>query len=451
MRMYTLKVVPSQPKKLMYDDHVKYMTVRGLLKEYNLKKDIASDMRNLHYAAEEMRTFIKDYRSKLKQCNVDYVFSYQTKNRVWAKVVGKIEWKFPVSTLISKSIMLNRRHELKHKNLFVNHGKTKMDWFKEMKQHVRDKYQQAKQRARQLRTTRREKNISKIGSRIRYEVCGGVVHRKVSIPLKRGESPRGRKINEMGVIMRFLKSAEKHVVFDEKKPQTKDNYIGVEIEFFCDLDREDLSFKLYEAGLGKHVCLKEDGSINQDDGTFDHEVCILAKEKDIYSVVKDVSEVLRLSNAKVNKSCGLHVHLDMRSRDHEIAFHNLICSQNVLYAMNPFSRQAGTYCKRVETKDFKVAASGDRYFGINATAFAKHKTIEIRIHSGTIMDEKINNWIKLLLAISSKKEAVKQSSSSLKGFLKEYDVDSKLGKYIFERVAKFAGEDKKNAEEKGAA
>lgn len=449
--MYSLKVVPSKPNKLLQAEHLKYITVRKLLKEYNLNKDAASDFRNVHYAAEEMRSFIKSYRKGLKECSIDYVFNYETKNRVWAKLVGKIEWKFSKSVFNSKSIQLNRRHEIRHKHLFMDATKSKIEWFKEMKQHIQERYQQARQRARVLRTTRRERMISKIGNRIRYEVCAGIIHRKNIIALKRGESPRGRMLNEMGVIMRFLKSADKQVVFEEKKPQTKDNYIGVELEFFCDLDKDDLSFKLYEAGLGKHVCLKDDGSIHGEQGAHNHEVCILAKEKDIFSVIKDVSEVLRLSNAKVNKSCGLHVHLDMRNRDHEVAFHNLISSQNVLYAMNPFSRQAGTYCKRVETKDFKIAASGDRYFGINATAFAKHKTIEIRIHSGTIMDEKINNWIKLLLAITSKKGAVKQSSSSLKGFLKEYDVDGKLGKYIFERVAKFAGEDKKNAEEKGAA
>ena len=449
--MYSLKVVPSEPTKLTVEEHKKYVTVRKLLKEYEKCKGSSPDLRNLNYANEEMKKFVKDYRRELKECNVDYIFSYSTDNRVWSKMPGmkKIDWKFNISEFSDRSILKNAKHEMIHKSLFLGFGKPKMEWFKEMKQRIQETYQECRKKARTPRVQNRERGHSSIG-RLTYKICGGVVYHK-PMQLLRGESPRGRIDKSTGVIMKFLKSRDKHVVFDEKKPQTKDNYIGVEIEFFCDLDKDDLSFKLYEADLGKYVCLKEDGSIQQDAGTFDHEVCVLAKEKEIYNVIKQVSKVLRESNARVNKSCGLHVHLDMRNRDHEIAFHNLVSSQNLLFAMNPFSRQAGTFCKRVETKDFKKAQSGDRYFGINASAHEKHNTIEIRLHSGTIMDDKINNWIKLLVSIVNKKEAIKQSLPSLKPFIKEFDIDTKLAKYIFERIGKFSGEDKKNLEEKGAA
>lgn len=449
--MYSLKVVPSQPKKLTHEQHAKYMEARALLKEYQLNKGLASEFKNIQYAANEMTEFIKEYRKRLKESKVDYVFSYQTANRTWGKLLGKIEWKFSTSAFSDRTIQMNKKHEMIHRGLFVGEDLTKMDQFKQMKEHIRTRFQEARKKARQLRIHNREKVINKLGIRVKYAICGGVMYNKIKPKFNRGESPRGYISKETGAIMRFLKSKDKKVVFEDKKPQAKDNYIGVEIEFFCDLDKEDLSFKLYEAGLGKYVCLKDDGSIKEDPGSYDHELCVLAKEKEIYSVIKELCDVLKLANAKVNKTCGLHVHLDMRSRDHEVIFHNLVSSQNVLFAMNPFSRQAGSYCKRVETKDFKVAASGDRYFGINATAFNKHRTIEIRIHSGTIMEEKINNWIKLLLTIASKKEAVKQSSSSLKGFIREYGIDTSLAKYIFERVAKFAGESKRNIEEKGAA
>lgn len=449
--MYSLKVIPSAPTKLNEEEYLKYKTCRNLLKEYDKYKDSTTDLRNIHYASEEMRKFVKEYRARLKESRIEYVFSYKPKHRVWSKMPGmdKIEWSFSVSSFNNNSILLNKKHEMKHKALFLGREKTKIEWFKEMKQHIREVFQRARQDARKLRVQRKERNTSKFG-RLRYNMCGAVIYNK-TIPLKRGESSRGKIVNDMGVIMKFLKSKDKHIVFEEKRPQTKDNYIGVEIEFFCDLDKEDLSFSLMAAGLGKFVCLKEDGSIQQEGSTFDHEVCVLAKEKEIHNVIKDLCAVLKQANAKVNKSCGLHVHLDMRNRDHEIAFHNLASAQNVLFAMNPFSRQAGTYCKRVETKDFKKAASGDRYFGINAQSHEKHNTIEIRMHSGTVIDEKINNWIKLLLAIIAKKEAVVRSSTSLKAFIKQYDIDNKLGKYIFERIAKFAGEDKKNAEERGAA
>jgi hypothetical protein len=123
--------------------------------------------------------------------------------------------------------------------------------------------------------------------------------------------------------------------------------------------------------------------------------------------------------------------------------------------MNPFSRQSGSYCRRQDTKDFAVAAGGGirdaRYFGINAAAHAKHNTIEIRMHSGTVQADKINKWIDLLLLIIAKKELVKKATSTLRAFIKQYDIDADLGVYIAERMAKFIGEDKKEVEERGAA
>lgn len=449
--MYSLKVVPSQPRKLTEERHKKYITIRSMLKDFNKKKETLSDMRNMNYVVEEMRGFLKDYRRDLKHGQSDYIFSYQTRNKTWAMILGKIEWKFALKTFDVSHLRKNKRHLQLHKKLFINEDKTKMEWFKEMKQHIREKYQVARQRARQPRIARREHSIHSIGRRFRYEVCGGVIHNRLVIPLQRGESPKGRKSKSMGVFMRFLKSGDKDIIFNDKSPQTKDNHIGVELEFFCDADRDALSDMLHEAGLGKFVCLKQDGSIHGDSGCYNHELAILAKEKEIASVVKEACDVLKAAGAKVNKSCGMHVHIDMRNRDHDIAFNNLVSAQNVLFAMNPFSRQTGTYCRRVETRDFNKAASSGRYFGINAAAHEKHKTIEIRIHSGTILEYKVNNWIKILLTICSTTKVVKQSMTSLKAFVKEFDIDAKLAKYIFERVSKFAGEDKKNAEEKGAA
>lgn len=448
--MYKIKVTPSS-RKISMDEYNKYISVRDLLKAFNKKKDdVPPEMRNVHYASDEMKKYLRDFRKDQKLSRTNYIVSYEIQNRVWKKLIGNVEFKFDLNSIQSKSIMNNARHLKFHKGAISNQ-KTRMEHLKQFKQSIREKYQQARLQARQVRVVQRAKTIRAIGLNIAYEKCGGVIYKRLRPTFGRGVSPKGYISNEMGVFMRFLKSKDKQIVFQEKKPQTKDNYIGVELEFFCDLNSEDLSFKLYEVGLGKHVYLKTDGSIRAENNMFPHELCILAKEKEVQSVIDDVSKVLLESNAKVNKSCGMHVHIDMRSRDHEIAFHNLVSSQNILFAMNPFSRQSGTYCRRVDTKDFKKASSGARYFGINATAHPKHHTIEIRIHSGTVQAPKINNWIKLLLLIVSKKEMVKRASPTLRAFLKQYDIEGGLGDYVAERMAKFTGEDKKNVEERGAA
>jgi hypothetical protein len=424
------------------------MSVRKLLKEYN--KTHTNNIDELEYAQNEMKQFIRKFRKELKECKTEYKFSYVVKNRSWKYLFGdSISHSFEINTFHDSSILKNFRHEMVHKNLFFSQEKPKIEWFKEINQKIQDNYRKKKIQKRSLRVQSRT-GVNKNGDQVQYKVCGAVMYQRPK-QLKRGESPKTHVSYDKEMIMKLMKSRDKQVIFEEKKPKTKDNYIGIEIEFFCDLDRDDLSYQLANEGLGKYVALHTDGSIQQDAGTFDHEICILAKEKEIFGVVKDVCKVLQDANARVNKSCGLHVHLDMRNRDHKTAFYNLASSQNALFAMNPFSRQAGTYCKRIDTKDFAKAACQDRYFGINAQAYEKHKTIEIRIHSGTIMEDKINNWVKILMAIVNKPEKVEKSASTLLEFVTQFDIDKKLTKYIYERVSKFAGEDKRGVEERGVA
>jgi hypothetical protein len=453
--MYKI-TVQNLAKKAMPADFIRYKTVRHLLAEYNKNKEVVKSIKNVEYACAEMQKWIKDFRYQQKEVRSVYKIDYDIKNRTWKKMIGKVNYDFEVLAPLDKSIVNNVRHLKLHKGLIQLSDKaTKFEQLKHFKKNIREKFQQARRDARKMRVHRRSKHLSKLGINIAYEVCGGVMHNRMQPVFKRGESPRDYMNKEMGAFMKFLKSKDKQIVFQEKKPQTKDNYIGCEIEFFCDLNQEDLSFKLFEHGLGKNVCLKTDGSIRTEDGMYPHEVTILAKEKDIYEVIEQVSKVLLAANAKVNKSCGMHVHLDMRNRDHVVAFHNLVSAQNILFAMNPFSRQSGSYCKRQETKVFNEAINGGgrdmRYFGINATAHAKHNTIEVRIHSGTVQASKINNWIKLLLLITNKKEAIKRAASTLRGFIKQYDVDAELGMYIASRMAMFVGEDKREIEERGAA
>lgn len=450
--MYKIYVQSLSPK-LTPSEYSKYLSWVSLLKEYNKCKESTDGISSVNFASRELREHIKNFRAKLKVCRTKFIVNYEIKNRTWKKIIekniGKLNYSFEVQELNDKSIFNNKKH-LKYNKQYLE-PVSKMNQMKIFKTEIRRKYQEARQSARQMRLIRRNRTSRALNISFNYELCGFVMHQRIRPVLTRGQSPKGYKNTEMGAFMKFLKSKDKQIVFEEKKPQTKDNYLGVEIEFFCDLNQDDLSFKLYEQGLGKYICLKFDGSIRTENNMYPHEVTILAKEKEMAEVIQQVSKILLASNAKVNKSCGLHVHLDMRNRDHEVAFHNLVSAQNILFAMNPYSRQSGTYCKRVDSKDFKSAASGDRYFGINATAHKKHHTIEIRLHSGTVQAVKINNWIELLLLVIAKKEAVKKSASSLKGFIKQYDIDSKLANYIAERMALFVGEDNKDIEEKGAA
>lgn len=305
-----------------------------------------------------------------------------------------------------------------------------------------------KNKHRKLRTKSKTHKIASLRATINYDVSGGVIHMPT--------------IKE-GVYIKFLKEQEKQIVFSHKSPKDNSNYIGVELEFMCDAKQDKLGLMLFEAGVGKQVTLTEDGSLRCCDGREPgncethkdkhlHELNILVKEDNYKDILKKVCDVLHKVNAVVNKSCGMHVHLDMRTRDAEKAYQNLVSAQNILFAMNPKSRTE-KYAKKISERNLDIAKnSGERYYGINSLALSKHKTIEIRIHSGTIDYTKITNWISILVKVANHSERVVKNYVSLTSFASQFEIDESLIGYMKERITKFKSKDDTTIEaERGVA
>jgi hypothetical protein len=189
-----------------------------------------------------------------------------------------------------------------------------------------------------------------------------------------------------------------------KLPLTTDRYVGIEMEVISKMDTAALSTELAMAGLESYVNVTTDGSVQRTNAyPHPHELRILAKEKEFVRVIKQVCKILH-GRTSVNKTCGLHVHLDMRHRNPEAAYANLFAAQPILYAMCPKTRRVSNFCKPLNTytKMAQAATAQDRYYGINAASWTKHKTIEIRIHSGSVNATKIINWAKLLIQIADR-------------------------------------------------
>jgi hypothetical protein len=99
-----------------------------------------------------------------------------------------------------------------------------------------------------------------------------------------------------------------------------------------------------------------------------------------------------LADCAVNKTCGLHVHLDMRGRTENEVWLLARKLNKWLYALREFvpeSRRNNRYCR------FGVSRT-DRYHAVNFTSFSKYGTLEVRLHSGTVDYAKIIAWIRLL-------------------------------------------------------
>jgi len=295
-------------------------------------------------------------------------------------------------------------------------------------------FKKRKDDIRKFRTFEKVTRIASVNTDLKYNKSGGI--------------PYMPHLTQ-GIYIKFLKDQEKKIVFSQKVPKDNINQVGIELEFMCDWDREKLGFALYDIGVGKQVCLKTDGSIRCHHNNrhsdcnscanknFAHELCIMTKESEYKEVMKKICEVLSKSNATVNKSCGMHVHIDMRNRDSDKSYQNLVSAQGVFFKMNPKSRLE-EYAKRSQERDFEIAkGTGDRYRGINATAYNKHKTIEIRIHSGTIDYIKVTNWIELLLSVVNCEKKHVKNFISLKSFCETFSIPEALREYIKERIEKF--------------
>lgn len=172
-----------------------------------------------------------------------------------------------------------------------------------------------------------------------------------------------------------------------------------------------------------------------------HELRVIAGSKQYREIIERVCKVLVEDNgATVNSTCGLHVHLDMRNRDVNKAYHNLFTCQDLLYSMVPAARRRSSYCRPNTERKFSDA-DATRYLGINCQAYNEHKTLEVRLHSGTVNAEKISNWVELLQAIVDCPVMLTKSHLiSWNKFQRALNLRPDLIKYIQKRIEKFASE-----------
>ena len=156
--------------------------------------------------------------------------------------------------------------------------------------------------------------------------------------------------------------------------------------------------EVFKAERIKYASIKSDGSIHAEEGCFPVEITVLTRLNSPENL-KRCCEVLRKLGAMVNKSCGMHVHLDARHLNEdqvrEVGTKFKRCMP-VLAAMVPPSRRSNRFCQLSVSK-----LHGDRYYAVNLTAFRKYRTIEIRLHSSTTDFDKIIHWSRLLSCIAT--------------------------------------------------
>jgi hypothetical protein len=136
------------------------------------------------------------------------------------------------------------------------------------------------------------------------------------------------------------------------------------------------------------------------------------------AVVPKTLDICRYMGARVNTTCGHHVHLAFDEADGTPKvvrslwnlFHRF---DEVIFGLVAPSRRASTYCRRMppETKLLhgansvrtlrRALAVYDRYCGLNLThLFEELPHIELRFHHGTLDPVKARHWLRFCLQLA---------------------------------------------------
>lgn len=232
---------------------------------------------------------------------------------------------------------------------------------------------------------------------------------------------------------------------------------GVEIEFFGAQD-ENLKQNFVNSGL--EIKIESYNHTTRPHWKFVSDSSIFGlNAKELVSPVlqgqsgltefRKACKALRLSNAKVNKSCGVHVHLD--ANDYSLEnFKTLLKNQYIIEAqvdkMMPTSRRgnANRFCQgfrrnsqrtffqkidNCQTVRELASIFRTRYFKLNLQSFQRHGTVEFRQHGASTNFLKIKNWILIcarLVEFSKQNILLTDLNQILDENLQEYIEDREL-------------------------
>lgn len=129
-----------------------------------------------------------------------------------------------------------------------------------------------------------------------------------------------------------------------------------------------------------------------------------------FKSLKGACDAMRETGAKVNHTCGLHVHIgaeNISSEHYANIFKNYQMMEVAIDSFMARSRREnnGFYCLSLrseslgETRESIQANLHSRYYKVNPRSYERHKTIEFRQHQGTTNYTKISNWVKFLVKL----------------------------------------------------
>lgn len=250
------------------------------------------------------------------------------------------------------------------------------------------------------------------------------------LPPLTAPNPRRQAAAQVALQARFGRSAVQRIL-NPQIPQTALRTFGVEIEYVGGIPQATVARKLEQALGVAHIhnfayhgkqCLTcretvtdayKQWKVEQDGSVHGEVVSPILQGQAGFDQIKIVMKAMKEIGCKVNKQCGLHVHLGMKdlNRDQRILFiKQWYANQAVIKRFVDKYRQRNQYCQDQSPQQvdrmvqyIRQGVEPDRNqvlrtASLNITPFGKIGTYEVRLHGGTLNPKKINTWIKFLMA-----------------------------------------------------
>ncbi|SHJ20860.1 Putative amidoligase enzyme [Cruoricaptor ignavus] len=207
---------------------------------------------------------------------------------------------------------------------------------------------------------------------------------------------------------------------------TFERTFGIELEVYG-ASREDIVREMNRVGINiqfegynhltrDHWKIVTDSSIRGGNGN--EIVSPVLRGTDGLEQIKKVCQALNRAKAKVNKSCGFHLHIgvnDFLPENFKSLCKSFVNLEGEFDKIQPVSRRGNNnqYCRNLSSVGDnikrRIQNTGSfegirrlflsRYFKLNLQSVLRYGTVEFRHHSGTTTYSKIKNWILICMRL----------------------------------------------------
>lgn len=212
--------------------------------------------------------------------------------------------------------------------------------------------------------------------------------------------------------------------------------LGLELEFIAESQSEIMNWCEDDYPSYPWMSFKTDGSINPIDSgestaRYQEWTYFLnGNNEDEWDNVRKTLHEMTSNGARINRSCGNHVHIDMRGRTAQSAMRTATKMRDAFtewaHRLVHRKRAHNSYCSIHGRTD------DSRYCAVNTQCWSEHRTIEVRLGMATLNYHKLRYWVRFLQWMAQPNTRV----ATLEDFMQS-NAPMDLKVYVFQRIMKF--------------